>query len=445
MNVPGRTYTIDITRLLEDKATFYSLTVAAPPRERSVLNEAKLLGISLPEKAKKVIKDGSRFVSLPKDETKVFEEVRGRARRTFQSYAIYFPFLPPGVVAVPKEREVEMRADLNKMYNEFEAAKEVLLDKLDGIRAARRAEFQAAGEAVFAERAPTYPDGTAISKEEFVSRWDSAFARAFPRRRDIEMSYKFILMPVGTIKKTLDIATRSEFLADEETAAKVRCIQASEAALKAEFYDFAAAAALNLRVGLLRALEPVVNGMHNGNSIGKKEVERIEKHMEQIKNFDLFGDSKVADMIGAVKKATDIVKAGIEGVEKARAMTKLSDALDDVKDGLTNLTFDPTSFRRLELDGDSDYAEVFADKEVCAEIRERMNSRLADALHELATKHGGSDDDKAAAEHRLRLAVGLKKLADDGANEATLDIAQRFMGIELDDAPVVEVVVEVEA
>jgi len=439
MNVPGRSYTIDITRLLEDKATFYSLTVAAPPRERSVLNEAKLLGIALPEKAKKVIKDGSRFVSLPKDETKVFEEIRGRARRSFQSYSIYFPFLPPGVVAVPKEREGEMRSELNKQYNEFESAKEMLLDKLDGIREMRRAEFTAAGEAVFAERAPTYPDGTSIPHDEFVSRWDSAFVRAFPRRRDIEMSYKFILMPVGTIRKTLDIATRSEFLADEETAAKVRVIQASEEALKNEFYDFAAAAALSLRIGLLRALEPVVNGMHDGNSIGKKEVEKIEKHIEQIKGFDLFGDAKLADMIGAVKKATDIVKAGIEGVEKARAMNKLTEALDDVKDGLKNLEFDPTSFRRRELDGDEGYAEVFADKDVCAEIRERMNSRLADALHELATKHGGSDDDKAAAEHRLRLAVGLKKLADEGANEATLDIATRFMGIELDDDVKIEV------
>lgn len=428
----GRIYQIDVTRFLEDKASFWSLTISSPPCERSVLAEAKFLGFALPEKAQRVIRDGSRFVSLPKNETTVFHEIRGRARRTFLNYSIYFPFLPPSVIAVPKDRESEMLAEMNKIFVEFSKAKDALIEKLDKLREERRLEFLAAGEAIFAERAPTTTEGTPITKEDFLSRWASAFERAFPKRRDIETSYRFNLENVGAIKKTLSIATREEFLSDAETAAKLEVIKSSEELAKKEFYDFIAAAALNLRIGLLNALEPVVNGLAEGHSIGKREVEKIEKHLEQIKSFDIFGDAKLEEMIVAVRKATATLKEGIDGIEKARAEMKLSETLEDVKEGLKKLEFDPTSFRRLELDGDEEYATVFADKEVMAEIREAMTARLTDAIAELALK-GGTDEEKRDREQRLRTAVGLKKLADEGADEATLSTAARFINLELDD------------
>lgn len=431
-------YQIDLTRLLENKSKFYSLSIACPPHERSVAAEARLLGIELPDAAKAVIKNGSRFVSLPKDEKKRFDDIRSRARRTFDSFAVYFPFLPDGMIAVDLDREAAFRADLNDLFAEFETAKTALVEKLDGLKAARRGDFMAAGEAVYAAKTPTYEDGTAIPRETFRARWERAFERAFPTRADVERTYRFRLEPVAAIRKTLDIATKGEFLADAETAAKLRVIEESESLLRKEFYDFTAAAVLNLRVGLLQALQPLVDGLHDGRSVGAREIARVEKHVDDIRRRDVFGDAKLEDVLAAVRKATDALKVGVEGVAAARAKVDLENRLEDVKDDLKSLEFDPTSFRKLELDGDEQLAEVFTDREVQAAIRESMAARLAEAVRDLAAK-GGSAEDRANAEDRLRVAVGLQKLADAGADEGTLDVAKRFLVLDTAEAPTVTI------
>lgn len=425
------TISVDVTSVMEKAAEFFTLSVGCPPCERSLKYEAKALGLADVPEAKAVIREGRRFTTLPQDEVQTFLDIRSRARREFLSYAVNFPFLPAGVIPVRREKIGEMFASMNVLYEEFVAAREKLLDKLQSLKEERLTEYTKAGEAVFQARAPKYNDGTAIPHDKFIESWTGVFHRWFPTAAEIQKEYFFDLRSVGSIRNTITFMTRDEYLKDEETAAKLRIMEDTEKKLRSEFYDWVAAIQTNTRIGLLRALQPVCDGLSNGHSVGAREIERIEAHVSKIKNMDLFGDTKLDSLFKMVTDATATLKEDLKGADKALAEINLKVALHKVEKSCENLAFDPTKVLKLDLDDDT--AEVFADKNVMAEITERMNAQLAEAIHDLASK-GGSDEDKKNAEMRLRTAVGLKKLADAGVtDEFTLGIASRSLNLDLDD------------
>ena len=430
----GRCYEVDVTSILNDRAEFYTLSIGCPPCERSLKYEARALGLDDVPEAKMVIREGRRFTTLPADDVKEFLELRSRARRTFMSYAMFFPFIPPSVVAIPKDRIPEMWDKMNEHYVEFDSLKAKLIDKLPNLKESRKAEYLKAGDAVFDKRHPKGPDGKTIERDVFLGMWGKVFDRWFPTVYDIEKEYYFKLEHAGTIQKTISIMTREEFMKDEETAAKCRIMADSEKQLKAQFTDWIAEVALNSRINLLRALEPVVNGLRDGRSVGKKELEKIERHIHNIRSMDVFGDQSFDAAIKMVESAAEKLRADSGAMEKAMAETNLQIALHKTETALQNLEFDPSNFRRLELDGDEGYAEVFADKDFMNEVSERMNANLSAAVKELADKHGGTDQEKKDAEFRLAQAVKLKKLADEGADEMAIGLAARASALDIDAA-----------
>lgn len=422
------TYNLDLANFTEGKAAAYSIFVGCPAFAREI--DARAMGLDYGTdganaKVKSVIKEGRKCLTLPDDIVQEFVSIRGRAKRVLQQYAIFFPFLPTTTQMVPDHVRTEMYTAMNELYEEFEALKKSLIEKLDSLRDAQRAKYEEVANVIFDAKPQK------VERDEFVARFLKVFEYHFPSERDVNIRYTFDFKCVGSIQRSISLMSRDEFLKDAETQGKMKVMQAAEEKLQKEFFDWIASTALAVKVGLLKALHPVVNGMGEGRSIGRAVAERIESHVKRIRNMDLFGDKDFDALSKEVLDATDKLKDEVEGYAKSDAEEKLRDSLRDVQKSLQTLEFDPSNFRRLEMDDDT-VQQAFTDKNVMKSIDERMQVQLSLAVKELSAKCGESAEARKEAEENLKRKLKLAEIAKEAEDEYEYGIKARGATLEFD-------------
>lgn len=402
---------VDIGEFVDGKVEFFSLTIGTPSFWRDIDEEALGLqmvdGKTARKAVSKIVKDGRKCITLPAGVVKDFTSIRNKARSTLASFASFFPFLPVGVFPIPTHRLGEMMTKMNDIYADFLSAKKALIESLPTLKADQMALYEAAAAEVYADKAP------GMNFHEFKERYMSFFERSFPNARAIEKGFTFGFQSVGKIKKNISLMSREEFLKDETTKAKVRVIADGEQRLRDEFYNWVAEVSTSVKVGMFKALYPIVNGIAKGDSIGKRELQKIEAHIEKVKNLDLFGDKDFDTLCKDISNMSAHISSKITEEEKKNAEASIKSAFVEVKASLSGLEFNPANYSRLELDGD-DAASVIADANFRAEISERMTAKLVSAIADLALKEGKTDIEKREAADRIAKLAGLKRKLDDG-------------------------------
>lgn len=408
------TKTIDLG-VLSGNVQMFRFGMGMPSFARTLDAEALGLNVSAEgAEAKaalgKVVKDRRLAVTIPEERLRVFREIRNGVRNLLASKSADYPFAPRGVFAIKADLVADVVSEVGKKYADFQKELEALIEALPTIREEMRAKYLAAADAVYSER----PDLRLQGREKFGAAYTAFFDKIFPSERVIRGSFGFRFENLGTIRRPVSLLTREEMLKDEVFAAKARVIQDAEVAYREAVLGWVAQAAASVKVGLFRGLYPIVSGIASGASFGKREINAVRNRLEEIERNDIFGDADVADSVAKLRALTDSMREKITATEAEKAKATVKEVFGEVIARLDGLAFDPTSYARLELDGDGDAdLSVMADPEIRAEISEKMSALLVGAIAE-AAKHDTSVGETAeTARARVAKIAGIKRKIDE--------------------------------
>lgn len=411
---------------------FWNLEIKRPAFTRTV--DRRKLGLANKDngKLREISDENMRFRTIPRERTDKFNTLYSKAKTALSGFSVPgFPFLPGTISPVRKDRENPMLDSLAPIHDEFEKEVEKLIQDLPLLKEQQKERYVKAADALW-DNNKNIREKFEDKKEDFVSAFVGELETSFPTASMIRQGYYFIIHNLGTIKKTIGLMTSEEFLKDSETSRKHKLIVEAHDAARKEVLDWVAAQAARVRVGMLQALAPVIHGMREGKVLTKAVADRINKHIEEVSNWDLFGDKSFDEITAFCKDAITIAREQASSYEAEQAKFLLECAMAKVEDSLTEMKFDPADFRLIELDEGFSGA-LAADKENMSYIQKRLSAEIAKATKLVAGVLGGTAKEKEAAEERLREALRVKAIADDGGDDAAVEVAERFARLDLSD------------